>query len=216
MKRLRHLFLALFLVPGMLVGVSANAWSAEYETITPPQPTANPDKVEVIEVFWYRCPHCYRLQPTMERWLKTKPDNVDFIRMPAILAGNWALHARAYYTAEVLGIVDKIHRPLFDAIHAERRDLDSEEALQKFFGEFGVDAATFQKTWRSFAVETKVRRARIMTQRYGITGTPTIVIDGKYRTDGTMAGNYANMMRVVDELIAKETKLKAEAKKNAS
>ncbi len=208
MKKLRHLFLALLVAPVLLAGTANRAWSAEYEIISPPVPTANPDKVEVVELFWYRCPHCYRLQPIMERWLQTKPDNVDFIRMPAILSGNWALHARAYYTAEVLHVVDQIHRPLFDAIHAERRDLDSEEALRKFFGEFGVDADTFNKTWNSFAVETKVRRARAMTQRYGIDGTPAVIINGKYRTDGTMAGNYANMMKVIDELIAKETQAK--------
>lgn len=204
MRTFRHLFLALLLAPGLWVSTTARA--ADYETITPAQPTQNPDKVEVVELFWYRCPHCYRLLPAMERWLQDKPDNVEFLRMPAILSGNWALHARAFYTAEILGVLDKIHRPLFDAIHAERRDLNSEQALESFFGEYGVDAETFKKTWRSFAVETKVRKARVMTERYGITGTPAVVVNGKYRTDGVMTGNYANMLRVIEELIAKEAK----------
>lgn len=143
--------------------------------------------------------------PVMDRWLQDKPENVEYVRMPAILSEKWALHARAYYTAEILGIVDKIHRPLFDAIHAERRDLDSEQTLESFFGEFGVDTETFKKTWRSFAVETRVRKARVMTERYGISGTPAVVVNGKYRTDGVMTGNYANMIRVIEELIAKET-----------
>ena len=206
MKKFRQLFLALLLAPGALVGMTATAWGADYEPITPAQPTATPGKIEVVELFWYRCPHCYRLVPVMDRWLQDKPENVEYVRMPAILSEKWALHARAYYTAEILGIVDKIHHPLFDAIHAERRDLDSEQTLETFFGEFGVDAETFKKTWRSFAVETRVRKARVMTERYGITGTPAVVVNGKYRTDGVMTGNYANMIRVIEELIAKETK----------
>lgn len=206
MKIFRPLFLALSLALGTLAGIAPTAWGAEYEPISPPQPTANADKVEIVELFWYECPHCYRLLPAMERWLQDKPENVEFVRMPAILIGSWALHARAYYTAELLGVVDKIHRPLFDAIHAERRDLKSEQAIEAFFGEYGVDAETFKKTWRSFAVETKVRKARVMTQRYGISGTPAVIINGKYRTDGVMTGNFANMLRVINELIAKESK----------
>lgn len=206
MKTLRHLFLASLLASSALLGIATSALGAEYEAVIPPQPTSNPDKIEVVELFWYRCPHCYRLLPAMERWLQNKPDNVEFVRMPAILTGNWALHARAYYTAEALGIVDKIHRPLFDAIHAERRNLNSEQTLKEFFAEYGVDAETFDKTWRSFAVETQVRKARVMTERYGISGTPAVVVNGKYRTDGVMTGNYANMLRVVDELIARESK----------
>ncbi|GAB4350911.1 MAG: thiol:disulfide interchange protein DsbA/DsbL [Gammaproteobacteria bacterium] len=204
MKWARTLSMAIALFPFlMLTGVPAN--SAEYEEIIPPQSTSDPEKIEVVELFWYRCPHCYRLLPFMERWEKSKPDNVNYVRVPAILRGDWALHARAYYVAETLGIVEKIHRPLFDAIHAERRNLNSEKALEAFFVEQGVSAEEFRKAWRSFAVETKVRKARVMTQRYGISGTPAVVINGKYRTDGVMTGNFPNMIRVIDELIARES-----------
>ncbi len=203
MNRGRQLIFAIILAPLGLVGTAAIG--AEYEEVTPPQTTADPQKVEVVELFWYRCPHCYRLLSFMERWERSKPDNVNYIRMPAILSERWAFHARAYYVAELLGIADKIHRPLFDAIHAERRNLDSEPAMEAFFAEHGIESEQFRKAWRSFAVETKVRKARVMTKRYGITGTPSVIINGKFRTDGVMTGNYPNMIRVIQDLVAKES-----------
>lgn len=203
MKRVRQLALVVSLLP--LVFFGATATGAEFEEIIPPQSTSDPQKIEVVELFWYRCPHCYRLLSFMERWEKNKPDNVNYVRMPAILNESWAFHARAYYAAESLNIENKIHRPLFDAIHAERRNLNNEQAIEEFFAEHGVSADEFKKAWRSFAVETKVRKARVMTQRYGITGTPAVVVNGKYRTDGVMTGNYPNMIRVIDDLIAKES-----------
>ena len=203
MKRVRQLALTLVLAP--LALYAGTVFSADFEEITPPQTTSDPQKVEVVELFWYRCPHCYRLLSFMERWEKNKPDNVTYVRMPAILSERWAFHARAYYAAELLGITDKIHRPLFDAIHAERRNLDNEAAMEAFFAEHGVSADTFRKAWRSFAVETKVRKARVMTKRYGITGTPAVIVNGKFRTDGTMTGSYPNMIRVIDDLVAKES-----------
>ncbi len=99
-----------------LCALSAGARAAEFEAIVPPQPTADPAKVEVVEVFWYACPHCYRLLPHIERWAHNKAEKVNDKRMPAILNANWAFHARAYFTGEALGAVKEIHRPLFDAI----------------------------------------------------------------------------------------------------
>lgn len=206
MKRILVLFVALLAAPWLAPTLVTPAHAAEYELITPPQPTDTPGKVQVIEMFWYGCPHCYELEPILERWLKNKPDNVEFIRMPAILNPSWALDARAYYTGKVLGVADKLNRPLFDAIHAERRDLNDEKSLEDFYVENGVDRTAFRKAWNSFGVDTMVRRARVMTERYGVTGTPTMIVNGKYRTDGAMTGSFANMLRVVDELIAHESK----------
>jgi len=176
-----------------------------YKVLSNPQPTANPDKIEVVEVFWYGCPHCHKFQPYIEKWLKTKPDNVDYIRMPAILREDWSLHARAYYTAEILGILDRIHTPLFDAIHVEKRRLFSEGALMDFFKEHGVSNDEFRNTFHSFAVDSKVRRARLMTRRYRINGTPSVVINGKYVTGPVMAKGFENLIKVIDYLVDKET-----------
>lgn len=185
----------------------------EYKLVVPPQPTENSAKVEVVELFWYGCPHCFVFEPYLNAWLKRKPDNVEFIRIPATLNPNWVIHARAYYTAETLGALDKIHEPLFHAVHEEKRALNDEAALEAFFADHGVSREDFRKTFRSFAVETKLRRASDLAKRYGITGVPAIVINGKYRTDaGLAAGSYENLVQVMDYLVRKETPQTAQSK----
>lgn len=192
-----------------LVSFAAGAPAEKYQEntayvrIQPPQPTANPSRVEVVEVFWYGCPHCHSFQPFVERWLLTKPDNVDFIRLPAVLSERWALHARAYYTAEALGVLEKVHPLLFDS---KARPRDTEETLADFFEKnAGIDRARFLSTFKSFAVDAKVSRARDMTRRYGIEGTPAVVVDGKYRTGPDLAGSFENLIGIVDFLVDRET-----------
>jgi thiol:disulfide interchange protein DsbA len=174
-----------------------------YVLVSPPQPTSTKDKIEVVELFWYGCPHCFHLEPYVKRWLKTKPTNVKFVRMPAVLNPSWEPLARAYYTAQILGIVDKIHTPLFDAIHEKRQQqlLGSEEALATFFKQYGVPEDKFRRIYRSFAVETKIRRSRDMGLRYGARGVPTVIVDGKYRTGSEEAGGPSKVFKVVDQLI---------------
>jgi len=177
----------------------------QYELVSPQQPTATGDKIEVIEMFWYGCPHCYQFEPFVNRWLKNKPANIEFIRMPAIFRPSWALHARAYYTAVVLGVLDKVHSAIFEATHELKRPLTTEAQMATFFEEQGVKKADFSKVFRSFAVESKVRRAMDMSRRYGIKGVPSLIINGKYRTGGHMAGGNANVFKVVNYLAEKET-----------
>lgn len=196
------IFLA-FLVTGPAVAVEYEEGAA-YQRIIPPQPTADDDVVEVVEVFWYGCPHCHRFQPHVERWLEDRPEGVRFIRLPAILNESWAIHARAYYTAEALGVTDRIHADLFDAIHNKKRRIDTEDALTEFFVAHGVDAEEFRKTFNSFAVDSKVRRARLLTRRYGIRGTPAVVVNGKYRTGPGMAGSFDTLVSIMDHLVMKE------------
>ncbi|NOX42602.1 MAG: thiol:disulfide interchange protein DsbA/DsbL [Gammaproteobacteria bacterium] len=176
----------------------------QYEVVSPQQPTSTGDKIEVVEMFWYGCPHCYQFEPFVNRWLKTKPDNVEFIIMPAIFRPEWAIHARAFYTAQVLGVLDKVHSAIFEATHELKRPLTTEAQLADFFAEQGVKKEEFSKVFRSFAVESKVRRAMDMSRRYGIKGVPALIINGKYRTGGHMAGSNANAFKVVNYLIKKE------------
>ena len=206
MKRILCLLLVLF-VPLAMASVDSAPFKegVDYKRLKSPEPTSDSSKVEVVEVFWYGCPHCHRFQPYIQDWLKTKPANVAYVRMPAILRDDWALHARAFYTAETLGILDKIHEPMFHAIHDEKRYLFSEDALMEFFAEFGVPNDVFRKTFHSFAVDSKVRRARQMTKRYQIPGTPAVVINGKYITGPAMAKGFANMIKVINYLVAKES-----------
>ncbi len=177
-----------------------------YEMVTPAQPTQNPDKVEVIEFFWYGCPHCYSFEPALSEWLKNKPANVEFIRQPAAFSQRWADHAKAYFTAEALGVVDKVHADFFDAIQNKKQNLRTEDELAKFFTAHGVDETEFRNTYNSFLVDAKVRQAEAMAPRYGITGVPAIIINGKYKTNGPLAKSQANMIKIMNDLIARETK----------
>lgn len=177
-----------------------------YELVTPPQPTSTGDKIEVLEIFWYGCPHCYRFEPFVERWLERKPANAQFVRLPGVLNPNWEPGARAFYTAELLGVLNKIHTPLFNAIHQQQRPLDTEAQLMEFFAEHGVSKDEFKKTYNSFAVETKVRRAQMTAARYEINGVPAVIVNGKYRVSARTAGGNPQMLKVIDYLVAKESK----------
>ena len=186
----------------------SHAETLGYETLTPPQPTQNQDKIEVIEFFWYGCPHCYTLEPAMEKWLKTKPANVEFIRQPAVFSDLWGKHAKAYFVAEALGVVDKVHADFFDAIQNKKQKLTSEDQLAKFFVAHGVDETEFRNTYNSFLIDAKLRQAKAMGPRYGITGVPAIIINGKYKTTGPLAKSQENMIEVMNRLIQQESQAK--------
>lgn len=176
-----------------------------YETITPAQPTHNPDKIEVMEFFWYGCPHCYSFEPVINAWAKKLPDNVEFIRQPAIFSELWGKHAKAYFVAEALGVVDKVHADFFDALQNKKQSLETEDQLARFFVEHGVKEADFHEAFNSFLVDAKMRQAATMPARYGITGVPAVVINGKYKTNGTLAGSHEKMIEVINRLIQQES-----------
>jgi len=176
----------------------------KYQTIANPQPTADAGTIEVLELFWYGCPHCYQVEPEIEAWLKTKPEDVTFVRMPAVLGPTWELGARAFYTAELLDVTDKIHTPLFERLHKEKKPLRSAADIKAFFVKRGVSAEDFDKTFNSFAVITKTNRAKQARDIYGITGVPTLVVNGKYRTTAKLAGGNKEMLEVVDVLVEQE------------
>jgi len=176
-----------------------------YEVLKPTQPVQHPEKVEVIEFFWYGCPHCYHLEPAVERWLKTKPANVEFIRQPAVFSEVWGQHAKAFFTAEALGVSEKVHADFFDAVQNKKQKLVTEEELLKFFTDHGVKAEDFHNAYNSFGVYTKLRQAEGMGERYGITGVPSLIINGKYRVTGTTAKSQDNMFTVTDQLIKQES-----------
>jgi len=210
MKRYFAWLFLLFLVPAMVLAVDEPEYNEgiDYQVLSHPQPTANDGTVEVVEMFWYGCPHCYHFEPLLKNWLKKKPAKVTFIRIPAIFNNPaWQLDASAFYTAEVLGKSEKMHAALFDAIHQQGRSLQTQEQLRDFFAEYGVSNDVFSSTFDSFTVQTKVQRAADLTKKYEITGVPTLIVNGKYRIDGNMAGgSYENMLKVVDFLIRKEMK----------
>ena len=206
MSRLKRSMLVILLPFFMVATACAEPYKdgEQYKTLAQPQATASEDKIEVVELFWYGCPHCYYLEPVIGNWLKNKPDDVEFVRMPAIVGPPWELLAKAYYTAEFLGVMDKVHYALFDAIHKDKKKDVDEAAVQAIFEAQGVSAEDFKNTFGSFAVAVKVNNAKLMTKRYAITGVPTLIVNGKYSTSGSLAGSNENLLKVVDYLIEQE------------
>lgn len=206
MKTVTRWLLALVLPCLIATGALAEDFKEgkEYLVLANPQPTSSGDRIEVVELFWYGCPHCYHLEPLLQDWLTSKPDDVEFVRMPAVLGPNWELYGKAFYTAELLGVQEKIHPALFAALHKDKRKIRDEAALQALFVEQGVSAEDFRNTFSSFAVNVKLNNAKQMTRRYAITGVPVIIINGKYSTSGSQAGSNINIIKVMDYLIVQE------------
>lgn len=178
-----------------------------YTVLDPAQPTStDAGKIEVAEVFMFGCPGCFRFEPHLQSWLERKADYVTFVRIPAAWQGHRgaALHARAYYAAEELGLTGQIDEAFFDEFHANRNYLDTEEKLVEFFTRFGVDASAFKTVFDSFAVNAKLRRAEELIQRYRVQSTPSVVVNGKYVTVGSMAGSYEAWFAIIDDLAARE------------
>ena len=169
----------------------------DYVRLPTPMPPSAPDKIEVIEFFSYTCPHCYDLEPTVQDWLKRKPENVTLTRIAVAFGASWEPTARAYYAAEALGVADKMHQPLFDAIHQDKRKLGNEDELAAFFAEQGVNQDAFRKAYQSFQTETQFRRGNQLAQRYGVRGVPTVIVGGQYDV------RSPRIFEVVDFLIAK-------------
>ncbi len=203
MKNILRLVILMLFAP-----LAFGAWKegVNYEKLSAPQPTETADKIEVRELFWYACPHCYKLEPELQAWLEKKPADVEFVRMPAVLGPNWELLARAYYTADILGVLDKVHEPIFDRLHKQRKRIRTPEDVKAVFIENGVSEDEFDNAFASFAVITKTNRSKRVREMYGISGVPTLIINGKYRTSATMAGGNRQMLEVVDYLVEQERK----------
>lgn len=179
-----------------------------YTTLAAPGKVEKAGMIEVREFFWYGCPHCYRLDPHIEAWLKTKPADVNFIRTPAALNPVWEANARGFYAAQIMGKEEKTHIALFQAIHVGKQQLFDQSSLSKFYAGFGIDPATFSSTYNSFAVGGKVAQGKALAKQYQLDGVPAIVVNGKY----VVKGEDARVIATVNELIAKE---RAAGKKTA-
>jgi len=174
-----------------------------YQLIDPPQPTQSGGKVEVVELFWYDCQTCFIIQPDLQQWLSRNADDIVFKRLPAVTDERMIFLARTYYAAVALGVQDKIHMPLYIAINRHKRKLDTEQTLAIFFKENGIEHQAFINAFRSNFVAVKVRQARVMSQRYGIQGAPSIIINGKYRLDSTLVRSAEELVEVADYLTNK-------------
>ncbi|GAA5315956.1 MAG: thiol:disulfide interchange protein DsbA [Candidatus Pelagadaptatus aseana] len=175
-----------------------------YAELEQPVRTIDPNKIEVTEVFWYGCGHCFRFEPMLHQWSAKLADDVVFRQSPAMWNKTMQVHARAFYVAQALKVLDKVHQPLFTALNVERKSLATEQELASFFASHGVAEETFLKAYKSFGVTSQVKQADARARSYKISGTPEVVINGKYRVSARMAGGQSEMLKVADYLIQKE------------
>jgi thiol:disulfide interchange protein DsbA len=207
-KLVASLGLALSLSLGMPSAQAVDA-GIDYLQVSPAQRTeVKSNQVEVLEFFWYRCPHCYDLEPELRAWAKKLPKNVVLKRVPGILNDSWIPLTRAYYALEALGLVDKLHLEVFQAIHSHGMDLNDPETFFDWAVTKGVDRKKLAAAYNSFGVNSKVMRAKQMTQAYKLTGVPGFAVNGKYTTSAYMTGSHAKLFEALDELIDMELKLK--------
>lgn len=207
-----RLFATLLCLAAALPATAAEYLAGKhYQVLDTPVRTATPEKIEVTEVFWYGCGHCFTFEPQLEQWAAGLGEDVVLTRSPAIWHPTMELHARAYYTAKALGPLDELHRALFDAMNLEKNRLASEDAIAEIFAEHGVDEDSFRQTFNSFGVNSAVRQADARQRSYQISGTPEMIVDGKYRITARMAGGHQGMLAVADHLIALERERRAAA-----
>ena len=179
-----------------------------YIELSRPVATSDADKVEVVEFFWYGCPHCYALEPLVNRWDAQRPADVKFVQLPAVLNSNWESHARAYYSAQALGVLAETHQALFNELHLNRNPLFSQPQLAEFYAGYGVSLEDFNKTFKSFPVGAQISRVKTAQRAYKLSGVPAFIVNGKYKVSGTMKAGSEGLFDVVDYLIEKERSAK--------
>ncbi len=172
-----------------------------YDVISPALSTRSGDKIEVVEFFAYSCGHCYNFEPVLQSWKKKQSDDVILLPSPAVWAAQMEPHAKAFYTAQALGVLDTVHEALFAALHVDRKRLSNEDEIRKIFVANGVNAEDFNRAFRSFGVGSQVRQASARAKGARISGTPEMMVAGKYRISSRKAGSQANMLKVVDFLV---------------
>jgi thiol:disulfide interchange protein DsbA len=190
-----------------LIAAAAQVAGKDFQPLNPPQPTQSGDKVEVIEFFSYACPHCQALQPSLHAWLKRKPADVEFRRVPAVFQDSWLPFAQLYYALDAMGLVDKLHTDVFTAIHTQKVRLQDPKVLFDWVASKGVDKQKFADTYNSFAVKSLTQRAVETTRRYNVPFTPALVVNGKYITGPSMTSpggtiDYDHFFKVLDEMTA--------------
>jgi thiol:disulfide interchange protein DsbA len=198
-----QIFLVLLLgvLPGGLAVADQPVRDKDYYLIVPAQPADASKKIEVVEFFYYGCPHCYDLEPLLKNWLKSKPADVEFRQQPAVFRENWIPLTKTYFALDALGLLPKLSDKVYSAVHDEGLVLADEAMMSKWIGQQGVDPVKFSEAYRSFAVQNNVQRAIQITRDYKVKGTPSIAVAGRYITSPSMTGGFDRFFQVVDHLI---------------
>jgi thiol:disulfide interchange protein DsbA len=198
--------LALAGLAGPVLAQGAPVEGTHYVRLNTPVPVPEGGKIDVIEFFWYGCPHCNSLEPALDAWVKKLPQDVAFRRVPVAFTALHETHAKMFYALDALGQVDAMHRKVFAAIHQQRKRLDKEGDIADFMAENGVDRAKFLEAFRSFGVATKMRQGKQLSEAYKIDGVPAMGIAGRYYTSGSLAGDNLRALAVTDYLIQRARK----------
>lgn len=208
----RQQCLAVFLLLSSFFAINFSSAQAEvvegkhYTVLAKPQPTGDNSKIEVLEFFWYGCPHCYSLHPHLKTWLTNKPDDVDFRYVPANLRANWVTGAKIFYTIEAMDKTDALHDLIYDAIHRDKIDLHQETVLFDWIEKQGIDRKKFENTYQSFAVQNQVAKVTQMMRQYQLNGVPALIVNGKYFTSGGMSSTPQGTVDTLNALIEKARK----------
>ena len=197
-------FALMSILSGSALAQMAFIEGSHYMPINPAVKTSQPDKIVVTEIFWYGCPHCFRFEPYVERWSADLPEDVVFEQVPSSLVPRWKEHARAYYSFKLMGELERLHRPFFDAIHLKRQRLSDVDSIAEFVAEQGLDAEEFRQLYTSFPVETQLRKDLRVEKLYGHNGVPAVIVNGKYLVTGSLAGSNERMIQIIDFLVAQE------------
>ena len=207
MKLIKHIsLLAILLLLPTLSSAKNYDEGIEYKKLSKAVNTQTGTKIEILEFFWYGCPHCFSFEPTLKKWKKTLPANVQFVRMPSPLNPRWMVHTKTFYTLQTMGEGEKHHEAIFQAMHIQKKRLLTKEAVADFLATRGIDKKAFLANFDSFAVEMRARQALQLGQEYKVNGVPLLIINGKYTISAADAGGYEGMVNVADYLIKKEIK----------
>lgn len=191
-------------------GMSAYAQDAfkageHYAELKPEVPVSvEPGKIEVVELFWYGCPHCYEFEPSLNPWVQKLPSDVVFRRLPALFGRLWDVHGQLFLTLEAMGVEPKVHEAIFAAMHQKGLKLATPEEMASFLAGQGIDSALFLKTFDSFAVKSRMEQTRKQVFSYKATGVPALIVNGKYRLDLGLAGGPERILQLADQLIEQE------------
>jgi protein dithiol oxidoreductase (disulfide-forming) len=176
----------------------------QYVELKNPVPVSKPGKIEVVELFWYGCGHCYQFESSINPWAEQLPEDVNFVRIPALFGGMWNVHGQLFLTLEAMKADHKVHAAVFDGIHKQGRKLATPEEMADYLAGHGIDREAFLKTFNSFGVKSQLEKAKKLGMAYQISGVPVLIVNGKYRFDIGSSGGPQKALQVADHLIAKE------------
>ena len=199
---IRAVLLAAFVSVGAPAIAQPLVSGKDYRALQPAQPVDNPKRIEVIEFFWYGCPHCADLQPALKAWMKTKAADIELRRVPAVFRESWIPHTRLFYTLEAMGQLDRLHDEVFQSIHEQKTDLGDLAKMQAWVGKRGVDPKKFADVYGSFGIDSRVQRSIQMSKAYQLSGTPSLVVNGRYLTSPAMTQGHERTFQVIDQLAA--------------